>query len=356
MLAAAVVAAAHCNTTDRTRRGYLRAAADAFDGPPPRPAIVIAGFGVTRLFDPVTKRYVWGTPRAMWHTRYPDDLDLDPADRLVPQGWVGSRGPVNIGWQLSIALRKFGGYRRDIDVIPFFYDWRRSARENASLLATLVERVRRGGNVDLVAHSAGALVAETYLKTTPSAPVENLVLIAPVQSGAIEAFRIFVRPERLVRRTFAPKVVATWPFIFELLPDDGRIFVDSRGAPLNIDLWDAKTWNADVAPMLAAARELREELRAKPLPPRVKVTVIAGDCVPTARRVLVRADGTFAFYPSDLRIGEQHLAGVLFEPGDGSVTATSARGNGEAMLVCDGHQGIAADPTVHRALVRALRK
>jgi hypothetical protein len=28
---------------------------------------------------------------------------------------------------------------------------------------------------------------------------------------------------------------------------------------------------------------------------------------------------------------------------------------GEAHLFCDGHQGIAVDPNVHRALVRVLR-
>ena len=355
IVAAAVGAAAHCNTTDRTRRGYLRAAAPTFETPPPRPAIVIAGFGVTRLLDPVTNRYVWGTPRSMVHTRYADDLDFDPNDRLVPRGWVGSRGPVNTGWQLSIALRKFGGYRENVDVIPFFYDWRRSARDNARLLGDLVERTRNGGNVDLVAHSAGALVATTYLKTSAQPPVENLVLIAPVQRGVVDAFRIFVRPERLMRRTFTPQFVATWPFVFELLPHDGRIFVDEEGKALDVDVWDTAIWKADVAPMLTSARALHDELRGAPIPPRVNVSVIAGDCVPTARRVLLRRDGSFAFYPHDLRDSERHLASILFEPGDGTVPISSARGNDAAMIVCDGHQGIAADPTVHRALVRALR-
>ena len=69
-----VVALASC-ATDRTRRGYLRANA-ATIGKPARPAIVIAGFGITRLVDPVTKRHVWGTPSTMWRTRYDDDRAL----------------------------------------------------------------------------------------------------------------------------------------------------------------------------------------------------------------------------------------------------------------------------------------
>jgi pimeloyl-ACP methyl ester carboxylesterase len=355
---AALLALANCSTTDRTRRAYLRNAALAWDTPPARPVIVIAGFGVTRLLDPETDRYVWGTPRSMWHTRYPDDLDLSADDRLVPRGWVGSRGPVNTGWQLSIALVKFGGYVEGRDIHPFFYDWRRSARDSAARLGELIARVRKergGAQVDLVTHSAGALVALAYLHGGGSADVANLVMVAPARHGVVDAFRVFVRPEKLIRRTFAPEIVATWPFIFELLPDDGRIFVDENGELLDRDLWDPASWPMDVAAQLKAARALRDTWK-RPLPPEVKVTTIAGDCVPTARRVLLRRDGTYAFYPDDLRPHERQLARILFEPGDGTVPVSSARGDEPLLLVCDGHQGIAADPTVHRALLRLLRE
>ena len=50
-------------TTDRTRRGYLERSAEALP-PPERVAIVVPGFGVTRLYDPLPERFVWGTPRA----------------------------------------------------------------------------------------------------------------------------------------------------------------------------------------------------------------------------------------------------------------------------------------------------
>ena len=311
--------------------------------------IVIAGFGVTRLADPVTGRHVWGTPRAVWQREFPDDLDLDANDRLVPVGWVGSRGPINTGWQLAIGLRKYGGYTLDRDLFPFYYDWRRSARENARLLGELVERVRGHGKVDLVTHSAGAIVALAYAQDSDR--IENLIMVAPVQRGSVEAFRVFMRPERFIRRTFTPEIVATWPFVFELLPEDGRVFVDEDGRALDRDLWNAGAWTFDIAPQLASARAFRDSLRA----PNAKVTVLAGDCVPTAIRVLARKDGTYAFYPHELRAGEKHLAKVLFEPGDGTVPVSSAKGAGEAMLFCDGHQGLAADPSVHRALIRSLR-
>src|SRR5687768_5404211 len=125
-------------TTDRTRRGYLRNQAEAMSAPA-RPVIVIPGFGVTRLFDPATGHYVWGTPRTTVHLQYEDDLDLpvEGRDRLIPRGFAGSRGPVNTAWQLSDALRRYGRYTHGRDLHSFAYDWRLSARDNAQRLGEL---------------------------------------------------------------------------------------------------------------------------------------------------------------------------------------------------------------------------
>jgi hypothetical protein len=342
-------------TTDRTRRGYLREQARSL-APPARAVIVIPGFGVTRLYDPVTRRYVWGTAHATMQRRFPDDLDLPESgiDRLVPRGYVGSRGPVNVAWQLTEALRKYGGYTPGGNVHPFHYDWRLSARANAARLSELVDRIGGSGKVDIVTHSAGAIVALTYVKLAGGADrVEHLILIAPTQRGVIDAFRILVRSERFIRRVFRSDMVETWPSVYELLPDEGRFFVDERGEPLDRDVWQSTGWRSD---LLRAARRFRDELAAAPLPPAVKLTVIAGDCVPTTRRVLARADGTFAFYPDELRASEKPLAAMLFESGDGTVPVSSALAGGDGLLFCDGHQGIATDPNVHRALVRLLRR
>ena len=338
-------------TTDRTRRSYLERNAQEL-GAPARPVVVVPGFGVSRLFDPVTGRFVWGTAHSTMQTRFADDLDLDPADRLVPRGYVGSRGPVNIGWQLTEALRKYGRYTPGVDVHPFAYDWRKSARVNARHLADLVETVRGAGKVDIVTHSAGALVALAYVKLEGGAErVENLILIAPPRGGVPDAFRVLVRPERFIRRVFEPEMVATWPFVFELLPEDGRFLVDATGNAIDSDIWIDPRWK----PQLDAARSFRATLDATPVPSAIRVTVLAGDCVPTARRVLRRNDGTWVFYRDELRPEEQALAPILFEPGDGTVTVRSASAAGEPILFCDGHQGLASDPNVHQTLIRLLR-
>jgi pimeloyl-ACP methyl ester carboxylesterase len=358
-------------TTDSTRRGYLRANVATL-APPARPVIIIPGFGVTRLLDPVRDRFVWGTAHATVQTRFDDDLDLPVdasgnigRDRLVPRGYTGSRGPINIGWHIREGLRQFGGYTPDRDVFGFEYDWRLPARENAAKLAALVDKVGHGGKVDLITHSAGALIALTYVKLLGGANrVDHLILIAPTRRGVIDAFRIMIRPERFLRRAFTAEMVATWPSVPELLPDDGRFLVDEHGRALDRDLWTVEGWRGLLprdpklqrafAKSLSDARRFRDELAAAPM--HVHAEVIAGDCVPTAIRALMRTDGTFAFYRGELRPSEKPLETLLFEPGDGTVPVNSARAGGGAMLFCDGHQGIVTDPSVVRALVRILRE
>ncbi|MGZ5475394.1 MAG: alpha/beta fold hydrolase [Thermoanaerobaculia bacterium] len=365
----AIVAILACCTTDRTRRGYMRAIAETLDEPP-RPVIIVPGFGVTRLYDPVKRRYVWGTGHATMQRRFEDDLDLPVEsdgnaghDRLLPRGYVGSRGPINIGWQLSEGLRKFGRYVPGRTVHPFYYDWRLSARDNAAHLGALVDEVRGGGKVDIVTHSAGAVVALTYVKLQQGGRfVDHLVLIAPAQLGVIDAFRVLVRPERFLRRVFTVEMVETWPSVPEMFPEDGRFLVDEQGRARDFDAWTPKSWRSIIRTTpafersIVEARRFRDELRAAPLPSGLKLSVIAGDCVPTARRAMMRGDRSFVFYPQELHQSERPLERELFEPGDGTVPVSSARAGGEAALFCDGHQGLAADPNVQHAVIRILRE
>ncbi|MGZ8711137.1 MAG: esterase/lipase family protein, partial [Thermoanaerobaculia bacterium] len=184
--------------------------------------------------------------------------------------------------------------------------------------------------VDVISHSAGALVALTWIKLRGGGDrVNHLVMIAPTQRGVIDAFRIFVRPERFLRRRFEPEMVATWPFVYELLPEDGQFVVGSDGNAIGFDVWRPETWGRVTASRpipehIRAAKSLREELAASPMPAGISLTTIAGDCVPTATRVLGRDDGSFAFYPEELRAHEKSLTSILFEPGDGTVPISSA--------------------------------
>lgn len=408
-----------CGMTRATRSSYLTSLAPYLE-PPVRPVIVIPGIGVTRLFDPVTRYFVWGTARNVLHTRYAEDLELpiDPEtllpvrDRLVPRGYVGSRSPINIGWRLSSALVRYGQYHDkptangNPTVYSLVYDFRLSSTESAKSLDLLIEKIRREHGdpslkVDLIAHSAGGLVALTYLKigTAPvddpasweegsrraAAKIGRAVLIATPQTGTADVLRLLHRPERFVFRLIPQEMISTFPSVLEMLPEDGRFLLDEQGNLIDTDLWKAENWKGlelglfiprvadrirresspeayellvrSFSRSLDRARRLRDALR-RPMPEGVVVESVAGDCVPTAHHALRRTDGTLAFYRDELRSSEKNLIDRMVESGDGSVTVTSATGGDQARsaLFCDGHQALASDPHVHRAMIRALRE
>lgn len=385
VLVTLVIASQGC-ALDSARRDQLRSQRP-FLGPLERPVIIVPGFGVSRLKDSRSGEFVWGTPRNMVITQYSDDLDLpvteqgDRSDHLVPDGFTGSRGPLNTAWQLSEGLRKYGGYdpsyrpgNGPANLFPFAWDWRRDVRHSAGELARFVddvlERGDESGQVDVIAHSAGGIVVLTWLRTDPRASrlVRNVVLVGVPEGGTVDAIRVFARQEQFLRRRLDTSLLMTWPSLPQLLPDRPVTLFSETGEARPVDFRQMSGWHesglidgADNRLLrawersLAEAREWRAEFR-RALPPRVRVTRIAGDCVPTPARPILRSDGTWAFYERDLRPEERRLGAMMLAPGDGTVTSASASaGDPTTLRFCDGHQGLASSPQVHRALVRTLR-
>ena len=374
--------------------------------PPARPVIIIPGFGQSRLYDPARNQYVWGTLQATVRVHYEDDFDLPvdahdgsvARDRLIAQGFVGSRGPINPAWHLGDALQRFAGYdsaATDPDTAAmlyrFAYDWRLSYFDSGSDLGDFIERVARshGKNdlvVDVVTHSSGAMVLAGHLARNRDARarIGRVVMIAAPIRGSIEAFRLLNDEEQIVRRRMGPLTSVTFQSVLELLPDDGRVLIDETGNVLPRDLWDAETWRNSKLSIFAesiaeSARkaghaELHRTL-VETFPERLRraraahqqlrhaieslkdLTMIYGDCVPTARFALLRQGGTLAFYEHQLSQKELSLKPKMFTFGDGSVASTSASSAaGEKIALCDGHFAIALDRSTHRAMIRALTR
>lgn len=336
-------------------------------------------------------------------------------DRLIARGFVGSRTSINHAWHLGRILADYAGYVEANDFLSpleqepktlyrLSYDFRLSASDNARTLDRFIEDIRQAHGepllqVDLVTHSLGGIVALTYLKigTAPldepsrwdeesmraASKIKHAVIMAAPQEGTIDAFRVMVQSERFALRVLFPEWSALFPALIEILPGDGRALMSEDGSLIEGSLWDVSTWQRlELSIFNPAIRErmiqrtsrdeyhlhtqafeklllrgqlLREALR-RPIPEGIVFGVIASDCVPTTRRAVLRSDGSMAFYRDELRPSEQALANRMFEPGDGSITVSSATAGRtrDVSLICDGHQGMALDPTVHRAIIRTL--
>jgi pimeloyl-ACP methyl ester carboxylesterase len=383
-----------CFSTNAVRTRYLEETRPSLDKPA-RPLIVVPGFGISKLYDAKREHFIWGTPKSMIVDRFPDDFDLpldgETNDSIVARGFTGSRSPMNSAFKLGEALKRFALYGKasesadeaNTNLYLFAYDWRQSYVHSASELARYIEKVRAahgGAQVDLLTHSAGAAVAIALLEQNDAA-IANVIMLAPPLRGSIEAFRLINDEERFWRRTLMPETSATLRSVPELFPDDGRILMNEKGEVLAHDIWDPSTWRelelsiySDVvkqrviaasgpehyAALIASfenalqrARKTRDGWNKVIHDPRI--SVIASDCVPTTRRVLIRNDGTVAFYPHQLRQEEASLGAEMFEPGDGSIPLRSATlGKERTTILCDGHFALALDPSSYRAIIRTL--
>src|SRR5512141_2409890 len=154
LLLSFLLLAMSCGVPFGDRRAYLSDMSHYLETPR-RPVVVLPGFAACKLLDPVTGKYVWGTAHSTVLTHFVDNIDLPidektyavEPDRLVPRGYVGSRGPINIAWQFMQGLRAYGLYStdqpNDRSLYPFFYDWRLSYAVNAQHLDAFIESIRR---------------------------------------------------------------------------------------------------------------------------------------------------------------------------------------------------------------------
>ncbi|MBW3563171.1 MAG: hypothetical protein KY459_00420 [Acidobacteria bacterium] len=387
-----------CAISDRTRRNLVAEIASHLP-PPQRPLVIVPGFGQSRLWNPETSEFVWGTAHSTIVRGYEEDLDLPlvstalemPMDALEPNGYTGKWGPVDFAWNLAKPLVSHGGYSLEpgLRSVYFFeYDWRLGTDHNAKRLDAYLDEIRLDLGqptlrFDVLGHSLGAMVVTTWLAMGDSGvdqpelweegsrrareKTEKVVLIANPSAGVTESIRFLARGEKFLRREIDPATVATFPVIYELLPDEDDLFVRwdrrvVRAAPGSDRFWEILGIGTDDPEirrsrqiLLQRGREIRKAQRMYP-PDASRLVQIGGDCVPTPRRVFIRENGTLLFAADELDPVElQRMSGLVFVPGDGSVSRQNAvQFESERVILCDGHHALTSDPDVHRTLLRTF--
>lgn len=108
-----------------------------------------------------------------WLPGVPNELDVDV-----------------VFYQALIDHFEAQGYRLNEDLFLFPYDWRRDLRETTIQLDALINRVRDGGQVNIVAHSMGGLVTRQYiLDAGRAAKVGSVAILGTPFLGAPYAFK-----------------------------------------------------------------------------------------------------------------------------------------------------------------------
>lgn len=130
-----------------------------------------------------------------------------------------------------IEALKNEGYQEGKTLFVAPYDWRMSATHAAQTIGTVIQKAMHGTpsrKIDIIAHSMGGIVAESYLATASSTSfVDKLILVGTPQLGAPAAFKALqfgsdlgfrIGPLVLLNPHEVKKVVQNMPGIYELLP------------------------------------------------------------------------------------------------------------------------------------------
>jgi hypothetical protein len=270
----------------------VAAAAAAGDEPPVleelaartdrRPVVLIPGVTGGKLREVESGRVVWGEGRNIF---FPKDGAYELArplgdDVRVPE--LETFGVIQelrfFGFKRRIygplaELMEANGYQfgdltrpePDDSFFMFAYDWRGDLVDAAIELARLLEGVRevRGVErleVDLIGQSAGGQIGR-YLVKYADAPLEaaesgvvgpaavdvaKLILIGTANGGGIRILRELHRGRTYipaVGRRIHPEVLFTFTSLFQDLPvyrED--LFLDAEGKTVDLDLFEAATW------------------------------------------------------------------------------------------------------------------
>ncbi len=381
-------------------RLYAPAAAQ----PKAHPLIVIPGIMGSRLRRVDDGRELWpGSLANFVLGRDLSDLALpvQPTDSDAPASPALRAGGIfheiaghDFYGRLLRTLGGAGGYAcvpieavdSTTNCVLFAWDWRKGMVAGALELDALVERLRalRGDprlQVDIVAHSAGGLLARYFVRyggtdvldqTDPTVTyagghkVRQAVLIGTPNYGSVTALQRSITGVPVGLARIQPETIATMPGMFQLLPHPDRTWmIDIQGRRIDLDLFNAAVWRRhqwsiwdpkvrrrvragfdaddrgqDQARAHLAALESRfalELVRAarfhRALSRRVaagptRYIVFGSACFETAARCLLEeVDGQalIHLHPDDIvaPVAGVPYATLMIEPGDGSVTKAS---------------------------------
>lgn len=367
------------------------------------PVIVIPGVFGSSLRDPTSSEEIWpGSLLDLLTGRQLGQLALSPPGRFVAS--VGDRlQPGDFFFEafgrdyyraILATLTGPGRYRcipaselagdADADCVTLSWDWRRDLVEAAGELDRVIGRLRAlrgdpGLRVDLVAHSAGGLVARYYLRfgardvlvrddpeqavaATGGSAVRRAVLIGTPNYGSVSALQGAIMGNRVGAAMMRPELLATMPSLFELFPNPNRTWmIDIHGRRLDIDLFDVETWrryrwsifdpevreriSAEAsgsaegaavlrererffATALTRARRFHQALSAPLGAAATEYVVFGGDCELTPARCLLEEVGgrvMIRLRPEEVRrrVPGVDYEALMLEPGDGRVTKAS---------------------------------
>lgn len=251
----------------------------------PVPVVLVPGLTGSQLRDRESEEVVWGTGTLLvspkdsgYALALPITTDAPAEPRLEAFAVIEEMSLAGIIrrdiYGPILEMLEGLGYRRgdlaDPDTggtaFPFPYDWRISNVLTSRRLGEQLERLRiaRGEDrleIDLICQSNGAHICRYLLKyggaslkaaenggvvPPPTLAIRKLILLGSSNGGGLRILHELDRGRNyvpIIGRKWQPETIFTFPAIYQDLPVYRRdLFVDKDGRKLDVDLFDAATW------------------------------------------------------------------------------------------------------------------
>ena len=217
--------------------------------------------------------------------------------------------------RLGDYLEKGLGYRRNVDLHEFAYDWRQDVRISAQQMANTILQWSGSQPVTIIAHSLGCLVSRYYIEMLGGKNhVDRLILLGGPHYGVPKIVpTLLIGPDLLPLGLLNERLrnfLATFPSVYQIIPTYSCA-LDENGQSINL-LEDGSWLPEERQPLLRAARAFRRELGLRSSVPTIS---IFGYGLKTITRMT---------FQRDLHGKIRKANFVVEENGDGSVPSTSA--------------------------------
>jgi pimeloyl-ACP methyl ester carboxylesterase len=131
------------------------------------------------------------------------------------------------------------GYRENVDLFLFPYDWRLSVEQLVPLLKHRIQYIidqTKAAKINLLAHSNGGLVAKKYIMDTTESHIDKVIFIGVPNVGAPKAAKILLGGDSLglpgLSSDRIKELARNMPSIYGLLPSYG--YVSKLGSYLGL--------------------------------------------------------------------------------------------------------------------------
>jgi pimeloyl-ACP methyl ester carboxylesterase len=405
------------------------------------PVIIVPGISGSVLRDKASGKALWGEGRNVLFPRdggyglarpigAPDDaesrLEVDgPILRVQLVGVIRKDVYAPIGDMLvnhGYQMGDLDNPRPGDTVFYFGYDWRQDSARMAGLLMEKLENLRRVRGeesmpVSFIAHSNGAHICRWLMKyggaeidaaeagqaaRPTQLDVQKLILVGNSNGGSLAIMELLQDGKiyiPYIGRRLRPEIAFTFPSLYQDLPSyRSDLFVDEKGEPLAVDLYDAENWRrfgwsvfgdrvrkhiersgrsdllGDEAARMAFLRESLvnarrfQQLLAQDaaIAPSTRIYSIQNVSLPTPERVaLIEKAGERKPYFTDAREVKKRrgLQDAITAKGDGHATRASqewltprekAAMPHPPFHVGGTHAGLVVQPELHRKLLEYL--